>query len=68
MHHIYTEQTPRAEQPSQNVLAASHLATYNEISAANFTLVRLVFRTRLPLLPTTIASLPTAQKHFDWTG
>ena len=53
-------------QPSQNVPAAGHLAAYNEISAAYFTLVRLVFRTRLPLLPITIASLPATQKHFDW--
>ena len=53
-------------QSSQNVPAAGHLAAYNEISAAYFTLVRLVFRTRLPLLPITIASLPTTQKHFDW--
>ena len=52
-------------QQSQNVLAASHLAAYNEISVAYFTLVRLVFRTRLPLLPITIASLPTTQEHFD---
>ena len=29
---------------SQNVLAAGHLAAYNEISGAYFTLVRLVFR------------------------
>ena len=43
-----------------------HLAAYNEISAAYFTLVRLVFKMRLPLLPITIASLPTTQKHFDW--
>ena len=56
-------------QPSQNVSAADHnLAAYNEISAAYFTLVRLVFRTRLPLLPITIASLPTTQKHFDWAA
>ena len=34
-------------QPSQNVATASDLATYNEISAAFFTLVRLVFRIRL---------------------
>ena len=34
-------------QPSQNVPAASHLATCNEISATYFTLVRLVFRMRL---------------------
>ena len=35
-------------QPSQNVPAAVHLATYKEISAAYmyFTLVRLVFKTR----------------------
>ena len=43
-----------------------HLAAYNKISAAYFTLVRLVFRMRLPLLPITIASLPSTQKHFDW--
>lgn len=34
-------------QPSQNVATASDLATYNDISAAFFTLVRLVFRIRL---------------------
>ena len=34
-------------QSSQNVLVAGHLTTYNEISAAYFTLVRLVFKTRL---------------------
>ena len=56
------------KQPSQNVPAASHLAAYNEISAAYFTLVRLVLRTRLPLLRITIASLPITQKHFDWAG
>ena len=56
------------KQPSQNLPAAGHLAAYTEIhvSVAYFTLVRLVFRTRLPLLPSTIASLPTTQKHFDW--
>lgn len=64
-------------QPSQNVPAAGTLAAFNEISAAYFT---LVFRTRLSpdpptmqifcplLLPITIASLPTTQKHFDWAG
>ena len=55
-------------QPSQNVPAAGYLAAYNKISAAYFTLVRLVFRKRLPLLPITIASLPTTQKHFDWAA
>ena len=34
-------------QPSQSLLAAGHLAAYNEMSAAYFTLARLVFRTRL---------------------
>ena len=34
-------------QPSQNVPAAGHLGAYNEISAAYFTLVRLVFRSSL---------------------
>ena len=33
-------------QPSQNVTAAGHLAAYDEISAAYYTLVRLAFRTR----------------------
>jgi len=52
------------------VLAAGHLAAYNEISAACSTLARLVFMLRplqlRPLLPITFASLPTTQKHFDW--
>ena len=61
-------QLARRFQPSQNVLAAGHLAAYNKISASYVTLVRLVFRTRLPLLPITIASLPTTQKHFDWAA
>ena len=50
------------------MLAAGHLAAYNEISAPYLTLVRLVFRTRWPLLPITIVSLPTTQKHFDGAG
>ena len=57
-------------QPSQNVPVAGHLSTYNEISAAYFTLVRLVFR------PETLAASASAacyyrqlayySKHFDW--
>ena len=64
----YLKTSQVGDQPSQNVLAAGHLAAYNEISAAYFTLVRLVLKTRLPLLPITIASLPTTRKHFDWAG
>ena len=55
-------------QSSQNVPAAGHLATYSEISFSYFTLVRLVYRMRLPLLPITIASFPSTQKHFDWAA
>ena len=45
-------------QPSQNVPAAGHLATYNEISAAYFTLVSLVFR------PEALAALASAAYYY----
>ena len=66
--HFMTELKIHHLQPSQNVPAAGHLAAYSETSAAYFTLVRPAFPTRLPLLPITIASLPTTQKHFDWAA
>ena len=60
-------------QPSQNVPAAGHLAVYNEYLIINiiFSTSAAFFRRPLQLrslLPITIASLPTTQKHFDWTS
>ena len=59
-------------QPSQNVPAASHLATYNEISAAHFTLVRLVFRPEALAVSASAAyyysQLAYYSKTFDWAA
>ena len=46
-------------QPSQNVPAAGHLATSDEISAAYFTLVRFVFR------PEALAASASAAYYYS---
>jgi len=48
--------------------AAGHLAAYNEKSAAYFTLVRLVFRTRLLAAAYYCSQLAYYSKKFDWAA